>query len=281
MNTKASDMSTKTILITGATDGIGKAAAKLLAQDGHHLLLHGRDATKLDLVKEEIARETGNQNLDAYLADFSSLEQIAGMGQEMRKEQKQLDVLINNAGLVNETYEETEDGVELTFQVNYLSQFLLTRHLLPLLRESAPARIVNVSSIGQSNVQFDREAYRENYDMMEAYNQSKLAIVLFTMELADRLDPGEVTVNAVHPGTLLGTNLVEDAGLSVWGEPESGGEVLRYLATGEDLEGVSGEYFNEKKKGRAKPQAYDEKARELLWEMSEAMTKSFLPEHAK
>jgi len=274
-------MPTKTILITGATDGIGKAAAKLLAEDGHHLLLHGRDDTKLDLVKEEIARKTGNQQLDTYLADFSSLQQITDMGRKISSEQEELHVLINNAGLVSKGYEETIDGVELTFQVNYLSQFLLTHLLLPLLRDSAPARIVNVSSIGQATIQFDREAYRNNYNMMEAYNQSKLAVVLFTIELDKRLENSEITVNAVHPGTLLDTNLVDDAGLNVWGKPESGGEVLRYLATADEVKGISGEFFNEKSKAQAKPQAYGEQARELLWKMSKAMTKSYLTEEVE
>lgn len=267
-----------TILITGATDGIGKAAALKLAKEGHHLLLHGRNEEKGKALMQEIASRTGNEQLDFYLADFTSLKQIADMGRKVRKEQDRLDVLINNAGLVSREYEETKDEVEKTFQVNYLSQFLLTHHLLPLLKKSAPSRIVNVSSVGQSTVQFDSEAYRKSYNMLDAYNQSKLAIILFTFELAGHLKDKEVTVNAVHPGTLLDTNLVEDANLSVLGEPESGGDVLYYLATSGDLEGVSGKYFNEKKEGKAKPQAYDEQARELLWNMSEEMCGKFLPE---
>ena len=273
-------MPSKTILITGATDGIGKAAALKLAEEKHHLLLHGRNQEKGKALIEEIERTTGNDQLDFYLADFSSLQQIVKMARKIKKEQDRLDVLINNAGLVNREYEETKNEVEVTFQVNYLSQFLLTLHLLPLLRESAPSRIVNVSSVGQSTVQFDRETYRTQYNMLDAYNQSKLAIILFTFELAGKLKNTGVTVNAAHPGTLLDTNLVDDANLNVLGKPESGGKVLQYLATSEDLEGVSGKYFNEKKEDRAKPQAYDDQARELLWNMSEEMCAEFLPEKA-
>jgi NAD(P)-dependent dehydrogenase (short-subunit alcohol dehydrogenase family) len=273
-------MPSTTILITGATDGIGKAAALKLAEEGHHLLLHGRNAEKGEALKQEIVRKTGNDKLEFYLADFTSLQQIADMARKVRKDQDRLDVLINNAGMVSREYRETKDEIEATFQVNYLAQFLLTWHLLPLLRQSAPSRIVNVSSVGQSTVQFDREAYRRQYGMMEAYNQSKLAVILFTFELAGRLENAGVTVNAVHPGTLLDTNLVDKANLHVLGKPESGGEVLRYLATSKDLEGVSGKYFNEKREGKARPQAYDAQARELLWKMSEEMCADFLPETA-
>lgn len=270
------DMAGKTVLITGATSGIGKATALELAAGNHRLLLHGRATAKGEAVRDEIARRTGNSRVQPVLADFTSLRQVAEMADRILANHQRLDVLINNAGLVRERYEETEDGVEVTFQVNYLAHFLLTRRLLPLLRESAPARIINVSSIGQARVLFDRAAYRRDYDLLDAYRQSKLAMVLFTFELAERLEKSGVTANAVHPGTLLDTQLVHHARLSVWGKPESGGEVLSHSATSPELEGITGRYFNEKREARADSQAYDREARRRLWQLSEELTAPFL-----
>jgi NAD(P)-dependent dehydrogenase (short-subunit alcohol dehydrogenase family) len=203
----------QTILVTGATDGLGKAVARELAARGATVLLHGRDDARLDETQREIRRATGSRSLRTYRADFSSLDEVRRLAAEVERDDGQLHLLVNNAGIGSGrdgTREESADGHELRLAVNYLAPLLLTTLLLPLLRRSEPSRIVNVASIGQAPVDFGDVMLERSYDGMRAYSQSKLALVMFTLDLAERLsaDGAEVTVNALHPASLMNTKMV-------------------------------------------------------------------------
>ncbi|HWC27587.1 MAG TPA: SDR family NAD(P)-dependent oxidoreductase, partial [Solirubrobacteraceae bacterium] len=174
------------ILVTGATDGLGRATACELAARGAAVLLHGRDRGKLDAVLSQTRAATGNDRLRGYVADLASLDEVRGLAAQVQDHEPRLDVLINNAGVGGIARSESRDGYELNFAVNHLAHFLLTTSLLGLLRRSAPARIVNVSSAGQSRIDFDDVMLTRRYDPMDAYARSKLAQIMFTVELADR-----------------------------------------------------------------------------------------------
>jgi NAD(P)-dependent dehydrogenase (short-subunit alcohol dehydrogenase family) len=259
------------ILVTGATDGLGRRVASDLAAGGATVLLHGRNRERLDSTLGGIRGETGSERLDSYLADLSSLGEVRALAQQVLAEQDRLDALVNNAGVIARERRESEDGYELTFAVNYLSHFLLTRLLLPLLRDSAPARIVNVASAGQSPIDFDDVMLEHGYSAMRAYRQSKLAQVMFTFELAERLGDGGVTVNALHPASLMETKMVRETFGYTMSTVEKGAEATVRLATSPELEGVTGRYFDGTREARADRQAYDEGARKRLWDLSEEL----------
>ncbi|NIR31927.1 MAG: SDR family NAD(P)-dependent oxidoreductase [Gammaproteobacteria bacterium] len=264
----------QSILVTGATDGIGRGAATELARRGATVLLHGRDAARVAATRDAISAESGSERLESYVADFAALADVRRLAEEVGARHERLDVLLNNAGIGRgprgrQTREESADGYELRFQVNYLAPFLLQLLLLPLLRAAVPARIVNVASVGQAPIDFDDVMLERGYDSMHAYCQSKLALVMASFELAGRLDPDEVTVNALHPGTLLDTKMVREGFGAPMGPVETGVEAEVYLATSPELEGVTGEYFDRTKRARADAQAYDTRARRKLWQLSE------------
>jgi NAD(P)-dependent dehydrogenase (short-subunit alcohol dehydrogenase family) len=261
-----------TILVTGATDGLGKRVAQELAAKGATVLLHGRSSGRLEATLEELRKETGSEKLGSYLADLSSLGEVRGLAEQVLSEQDRLDVLINNAGIIAQEREESEDGHELTFAVNYLSHFLLTGLLLPLLRDSSPSRIVNVASAGQSPMDFDDPMLERGYEAPRAYNQSKLAQVLFTFELAGRLRGTGVTANALHPASLMDTKMVRDAIGYTMSTVEEGAEAVVRLAASPEVEGVTGSYFDGTREARANRQAYDEGARKRLWALSEELS---------
>jgi NAD(P)-dependent dehydrogenase (short-subunit alcohol dehydrogenase family) len=265
-----------TVLVTGATDGLGRSVAGRLAAAGATVLLHGRNPARGEQTLRELREQTGNDQLQFFLADFSSLDEVRRLAEEVAAEQGRLDVLINNAGIGGGPRGEREralsrDGLELRFQVNYLAGFLLTSLLLPLLRRSAPARIVNVASAGQSPLDFDDMMLERGYDGMRAYGQSKLAQIMFTFELAEQLDPDEVTVNALHPASLMNTKMVLESFGSAWTTVEEGAEATLRLATSPELDGVTGRYFDGRREARANAQAYDPEARRRLWELSEKL----------
>jgi NAD(P)-dependent dehydrogenase (short-subunit alcohol dehydrogenase family) len=264
----------QTILVTGSTDGLGKELARELAQRGATVLVHGRSAERIEAAAAEIAEETGSDHLVPYRADLSSLAAVRRLAEEVAAGRGRLDVLVNNAGVGLAARAESEDGHELTFAVNYLAPFLLTCLLLPVLRESTPARVVNVASIGQAPVDFDDVMLEDGYDMSVAYSQSKLALIAFTFELAERLHAeGEtgVTINALHPATLMPTKLVlETVGRSVDSLEQGVAATLR-LAIDPELDGVSGAYFDGREEAVADAQAYDPDARRRLWELSERL----------
>jgi NAD(P)-dependent dehydrogenase (short-subunit alcohol dehydrogenase family) len=262
----------QTILVTGATDGLGREVARELAERGARVLLHGRDREKADETRRALAERTGNDDLEVVVADLASLAQVRDLAQEVGQATDALHALVNNAGVAGPPRTETEDGHELHFAVNYLSHFLLTQELLPLLERSAPARIVNVASIGQAPIDFDDPMIQRGYDPMRAYAQSKLAQISYTFELAERLDGSGVTVNALHPATLMDTKMVRD----YFGRPrssvEEGTEATLRLLIDPELDGVSGRYFDGLRESRAHAQAYDADARRRLWELSERLT---------
>jgi NAD(P)-dependent dehydrogenase (short-subunit alcohol dehydrogenase family) len=266
------------VLVTGSTDGLGRAVAERLAAAGAIVLIHGRNAEKLASTARELRSIAGSDRIRTYQADFSSLEAVRSMATEVEAENHRLHVLINNAGVgsgrpAGTTRQESEDGFELRFAVNHLAGFVLTLRLLPLLRRSAPARIVNVASAGQYPIDFDDVMLQGSYEGARAYRQSKLAQVMFGFELADRLSAEEVAVNSLHPATFMPTKIVlEQHGHSV-DSLEEGVEATLRLAVGDDLEGVTGRYFNRQTDARADDQAYDADARRRLWNLSAELTK--------
>jgi NAD(P)-dependent dehydrogenase (short-subunit alcohol dehydrogenase family) len=266
------DLAGAKVLITGTTDGLGRRVAFDLATAGATVLLHGRSRERLEATLEEAREESGIEKLGSYLADLSSLGEVRALAEQVIAEQDRLDVLINNAGVIERERRESEDGYELTFAVNYLAHFLLTRLLVPLLRDSAPARVVNVSSVGQSPIDFDDVMLERGYDPMRAYTQSKLAQVMFTFELAERLRGSGVTVNALHPASLMDTRMVRETFGRSMSTVEEGAEAAVRLAAAPELEGVTGRYFDGTREGRANPQAYDEEARKRLWTLSEELS---------
>ncbi len=265
------------ILITGATDGLGKAVALQLARAGATLLLHGRDEARGQRTLEEIRAQTGNTRLQWYRADFAALTQVRALTERLAWEQERLDVLVNNAGIGTTlpgggARQESEDGYELRFAVNYLAPFLLTRRLLPTLRRSAPARIVNVSSAGQAPIDFRDVMLEHNYDGVQAYCQSKLALVMFTFDLAEALAGTEVTANCLHPATYMPTKMVLAARGSGVSTIEEGVQATTHLITAPELEQVTGRYFHGLREARAESQAYDRQARRELRQLSEQLT---------
>src|SRR4051795_7790758 len=263
----------QTILITGSTDGLGEATAEKLARRGATLLVHGRSEQKLERALAKLGADRGAR-VRGLLADLGSLDQVRRLARCVERDVDRLDVLVNNAGVaVMDGRRESKDGLELTFAVNYLSHFLLTAELLPLLRRSAPARIVNVASIGQAPVDLDDPMAEEReYDGFLAYRQSKLAQIMFTLELAERLEQGgvaELTVNALHPATLMDTQMVRGSFGRTMSDVADGVESLTRLVTDRELDGVSGRYFAELEEAAPDPQAYDAGARRRLWTLSE------------
>jgi NAD(P)-dependent dehydrogenase (short-subunit alcohol dehydrogenase family) len=263
-------MSEKIVLITGSTDGVGRRVALELGKLGAKVLVHGRDTARAREVVAEIARSGGTAEF--YSADLASLADVRALAAVVAEDHERLDVLINNAGIGTRTggpqRRTSADGHELRFAVNYLSGFLLTRLLLPLVRSSTPARIINVASAGQAPIDFDDVMLTRSYDGAQAYMQSKLAQIMFTIDLAQELAGSGITVNCLHPATYMATTMVREAGVSPVSTVEEGADAILNLATSTALAGRSGLYFNRKQETRANAQAYDKAARERLRALS-------------
>ncbi|MBD0696120.1 SDR family NAD(P)-dependent oxidoreductase [Streptomyces sp. CBMA123] len=263
----------RTVLITGSTDGLGRALAHRLAAEGGTVLLHGRDQGRLDRTAEEIAAAHGVDRPATLLADLAELDQVRALAAEVRATTDRLDVLVNNAGVGGgepdgRTRRTSADGHELRFAVNHLAGFLLSLELLPLLRASAPARIVNVASAGQEEVDFDDLMLEHDYSGMSAYCRSKLAQVACGFELAARVPAAEVTVNSLHPSTYMPTKMVlREIGYSI-DTLEDGVTATHRLVTDPGLVGTTGRYYDRLREARANRQAYDLRARAELWEHS-------------
>ncbi|GAA4379195.1 SDR family oxidoreductase [Actinomadura verrucosospora] len=254
----------QTILITGATDGLGRALAAELAAEGATILVHGRDDRRGEATLQEIGGKAS-----WYRADLSSLAETRALAEAVRADHPRLDVLVNNAGIgVDGPRRESADGHELTFQVNYLSGYLLTRLLLPTLTASAPARIVNVSSLGQQAIDFDDVMITRGYSGTRAYCQSKLAQILFTLDLAAELAGTGVTANALHPATYMPTKMVSSPISTL----EEGVRATHRLVTDPALDAVSGRFFDGLQEARANAQAYDSDARARLKALSDELT---------
>lgn len=262
-----------TILITGATDGLGRGVAERLAADGATLLLHGRDPERLAATAEALRKATGNDRISTHQADLASLDEVGALADDVERSTDALHVLVSNAGIGTgrpdkTTRQESRDGYELRFAVNYLAGFALTLRLLGLLRRSAPARIVNVASLGQAPLEFDDVMLERGYDGGRAYSQSKLAQITSGMALAERLAGDGVTVNSLHPATYMPTKIVlEQAGHSI-DTLEEGVEATVRLATAPELDGVTGRFYDRQTESRAHHQAYDPEAQRRLWELS-------------
>jgi NAD(P)-dependent dehydrogenase (short-subunit alcohol dehydrogenase family) len=261
-----------TVLVTGATDGLGRGVARQLAADGAAVILHGRDPAKL----EETAAELGGET-QTVVADLASLDEVRRLAAAVERLTPELHVLVSNAGIGGgkpdgTTRQESRDGYELRFAVNYLAGFLLTLSLLPLLRRSAPARVVNVASLGQAPIDFDDPQITRGYSGSRAYGQSKLAQISSGFELAGRVPARELTVNSLHPSTYMPTKMVlQQVGYSI-DSLERGVAATVRLAIGPDLEGVTGRFFDREDEARAHEQAYDPEARRRLWELSLELT---------
>jgi NAD(P)-dependent dehydrogenase (short-subunit alcohol dehydrogenase family) len=278
----AGQMEGKTCVITGASSGIGKASAEQLASMGARVIMVCRSPKKGERAKAEVERKSGSQSVELMNADLASFASVRTFAEEYAKNHDSLHVLLNNAGVARPLRSLTIDGFETTFQVNYLSHFLLTNLLLTILEKTAPSRIVNVSSVAHygGHLNFDDLQMEKGYGVMRAYSQSKLALVLFTHELARRLQGTGVTANCLHPGAVA-TN--------IWGEwlgpaaflakvtrlfmlsAEKGAKTQVYLACSPEVEGMTGEYFEFHGRKQSSAESYDQGLAERLWDASAKM----------
>jgi retinol dehydrogenase-14 len=277
------DLSGKTCIVTGASNGIGKATAGALAAMGARVVMVCRDAGRAEAARAEIARAAASDDVEVLIADLSSQEQIRTLAAQIASRYPKIDVLLNNAGAINTVRTTTVDGIETTFAVNHLAYFQLTNLLLDQVRASEAGRIVNVSSRAHSGarMEFDDVQGARRYRAMRAYGQSKLANVLFTYELARRLEGSGVTANCLHPGVVatgfghnnpgwlkIGVSIMRPFVL----DAQRGAETSIYLAASREVDGLTGQYFDKCKAVRSSAASYDRAAAARLWEMSEAMT---------
>ena len=260
----------RTALITGATDGVGRVVARALAQQGWRVLVHGRDRPRGEALVREIEQAGGSATFLA--ADLASLAEVRRLADAVKQQTGRLELLINNAGIGTvgsaPGRQTSADGHELRFAVNYLAGFLLTRLLLPLLKASAPARIVNVASAGQQPIDFSDVMLTRSYSGGAAYRQSKLAQILFTVDLAHELEGSGVIANTLHPSTYMNTTMVRQSGTTPISTVEDGAAAILQLAVSPALDGKSGLYFNVLREARADSQAYDAEARRRLRALS-------------
>jgi NAD(P)-dependent dehydrogenase (short-subunit alcohol dehydrogenase family) len=276
-------MSGKVCLVTGATAGIGEVTARELARLGAAVVVVGRSRPKCEETVRQIQQQTGSSAVDFLVADLSSQAEVRSLAAEFRQKYGRLDVLINNAGAFFDQRRETPDGIEMTLALNHLAYFLLTSLLLDVIKASAPARIINVSSEGHRGavINFDDLQGQQKYGGFRAYCQSKLANLLFTFALAARLEGTRVTVNALHPG-FVASNFFAGRGLLRWLvrriaslaalSPEDGASTTIYLATSPDVAGVTGEYFEKQRPRPSSPESHNQAAGARLWEVSEKLT---------
>ncbi|MET9515697.1 SDR family NAD(P)-dependent oxidoreductase [Streptomyces sp. NPDC002994] len=268
-------MNPRTTLITGATQGLGRGIALDLAARGDTLLLHGRDRGRLESVAAEVRAVAPDATVRTYLADLADLDQVHAMAAQICAAEPRLDALVNNAvaggGAQPLRRELSRQGHELRFAVNHLAPYALTRGLLPLLTASAPARVVNVASIGQEALDFDNVMLERDYEGLRAYCRSKLAMIMATFELAAELDGSGVTVNTLHPAHLMDTDGVREYGLTPVTSIDEGVRPTVRLITDPDLKSVSGRYFDQFVDTRAHDQAYDADAREQLMKLTHAL----------
>ena len=274
----------KVCLLTGATRGIGRAAAEALARTGLTLVLVGRDAPRVEETVQNVRSAAGQEagTVEGMVADLSLQSEVRRLAKLFRERHRRLDILINNAGAIFTRREETAEGREKTFALNHLGYYFLTLELLDLLKASAPSRVVNVASDAHRGMRLDFEDLenRKRYSGLRVYGQSKLMNILFTNELARRLEGSGVTVNALHPGVVATGFGQNTPGLfsalvrlahPFMRTPEKGAETLVYLATAPEVEGVTGQYFENSKRVSSSPASRNPESARKLWEASERL----------
>ncbi len=277
-------MTGKTVLVTGATGGIGKIAALELARMGANVALVARNQSKGEAVLGEIRKATGNTNLELYLADLSSMAEIRKLATEFKAKHASLDALVNNAGAFYNERKLSADGLEMTFALNHVAYFLLTNLLLDALKAAPKARVVSVSSAAHTSgkINFDNLQGEKKFNGWQAYSDSKLENILFTIELARRLEGTNVTANCLHPGfvkTAFGSgntgfvaSLLSLAQNLVAITPEAGADTIIYLASSADVEGATGKYFEKRKVKASSPASMDQSTQKKLWDASAKLT---------
>jgi NAD(P)-dependent dehydrogenase (short-subunit alcohol dehydrogenase family) len=269
----ASDQESRVVLVTGSTSGLGREVALRMGALGYHVIVHGRNRERgLEVVGEIEADGRGSARF--FQADLASFEQVRRFASEVLDEYERLDVLVNNAGFGSAPEERllSEDGHEFRFQVNYLSHFLLTNRLLPLLESSTPSRIVNVSSLAQTPLDWDDVMIEKNFSGGRAYAQSKLAQIMHTFDLHEELEGTGIMVNSLHPATYMPTGMVLRLGVQPRATIAEGADAVMQLIVSDEIEG--GQFFNQMTPGRANAQAYDPEARARLKALSERLTGS-------
>ncbi|MHA1884306.1 MAG: SDR family oxidoreductase [Promethearchaeota archaeon] len=274
-------MEGKICIITGANSGIGKATAIGLARMNATVVMLCRNKETGELAQNEIISETGNKNIDLLICDLSSQEQIRGFVDEFKQKYQQLNVLINNAGVMASKRRLCDDGYEMNFAVNHLGPFLLTNLLVDILKKSAPSRVVNVSSAAHRMAKIDFDDLQcedKKHRLFRVYGNSKLAFMLFTYELSRKLEGTGVTVNAVHPG-MINTNLGREMskfsqwfGKLIFKSPEKGAETSIYLASSPEVEGITGKYYIKKQQQQSSEESYNQEDAKKLWEISAKLT---------
>src|SRR6267378_1961716 len=277
-------MTGKTCLITGGNSGIGKATALGLARMGANVVMVSRSKEKGEAALAEIIAESGNRNVELMLADMSSQDSIRRLASDFKAGHGKLHLLVNNAGVYLTRRTTTVDGLESTFAINHLGPFLLTSLLLDILKASAPSRIVNVTSDAHNGAKINFEDLQgeKRFSGWQAYGQSKLAMILFTHELAKKLEGTGVTANSAHPGVVRTNFAKNNGGLVMLGfrflgiffiSPDSSAKRILYVATSPSLEGVTGKYFTKMHETRSSPESYDDDSARRLWLVSEALAK--------
>ena len=283
MDNSNGGMGGKTALITGGTSGIGKATAVALAAMGANVIVVGRNPERGEAAVEEIKAQSHSGSVELMLADLSVQAEVRKLAEEFLGSHDRLDVLANNAGLVQSNRTETPDGIETTLAINHLAPFLLTNLLIERLEQSPPSRVITVSSEAQrwGNMDFEDLQSRRKYRGFPVYGMTKLANIMFTFELAERLGGTGVSANCLHPGS-VGTNFGQNnrGAMALFFKtfkpfmrsPEQGADTLIWLSFSPEVEGVSGKYFSDRKEIAARKVAYDPAARRTLWEISEELT---------
>lgn len=259
----------KTILITGSTDGLGKALAIKLASKDTEILLHGRNKAKGEMVINEIMTKYNNARLSYYNADFSLLDEVNSLSNKLLEENKRIDILINNAGMATYNYVKTNIGMEMTMTVNYLSQVLLTEKLLSLIPH-ATGKIINVASASQAAIDFSDFAMEKYFEGYSAYSKSKTALIMYTLDLAERLKNSNIAVNALHPATLMNTNMVGKS--LALNSVDSGVSAIEALLHNNN----SGNYFSGTRLSGGITQIYDRESRNLLNKITLEILKNYL-----
>ncbi|OLS15060.1 MAG: oxidoreductase, short chain dehydrogenase /reductase family [Promethearchaeota archaeon CR_4] len=259
-------------MITGSTDGIGRQAALELAQMQMDVIVHGRNLKKTQEAALGIKKQAGNNNIDFIAGDFSSLSDVKRMAADFHQKYAKLDVLLNNVGVWEKERLVTQDGFEMTFQVNYLAHFLLTLSLLDLIKNAAPSRIVGVSSTAQANaLDFNNLQGEQSFNGYIQYGASKLCDLLFTIELANQLRTSNITANCLHPGVIATKLLRNGVGPNIGDPVTNGAKMHVYLATSPEMESVTGEFIVDKHPFRVGDVCQDEMVRKKLWQLSEKM----------